>query len=49
MSTTIGLAIPQPSQLVDVVNLCQSIEAQLPYVEDMGQLSDRRVPRADEY
>jgi hypothetical protein len=40
MSTTIGLAIPQPSQLVDVVNLCQSIEAQLPYVDDVGQLKE---------
>jgi hypothetical protein len=51
MSTTIGLAIPQPSQLVDVVNLCQSIEAQLPYVEDVGQLKDAaaKLRAIDEY
>jgi DNA-binding transcriptional MerR regulator len=51
MSTTIGLAIPQPSQLVDVVNLCQSIEAQLPFVEDMGQLKDAefKLRAIDEY
>jgi hypothetical protein len=51
MSTTIGLAIPQPSQLVDVVNLCQSIEAQLPYVDDVGQLKDAaaKLRAIDEY
>jgi hypothetical protein len=34
------LAIPQPSQLVDVLNVCQSVEAQLPYVEDVAMLKD---------
>ena len=35
-----GLAIPQPSQLVDVLNLCQSVEAQLPHVDDVAALKD---------
>jgi hypothetical protein len=38
--TVTTLAIPQPSQLVDVLNLCQSVEAQLPYVEDVAMLKD---------
>lgn len=39
MTTTL-LAIPQPSQLVDVLTMCQSIEAQLPYVDDVAVLKD---------
>jgi hypothetical protein len=35
-----ALAIPQPSQLVDVLNLCQSVEAQLPHVDDVAALKD---------
>jgi hypothetical protein len=35
-----GLAIPQPSQLVDVLNLCQSVEAQLPFVDDVAKLDE---------
>jgi hypothetical protein len=35
-----SLAIPQPSQLVDVLNLCQSVEAQLPHVDDVAALKD---------
>jgi hypothetical protein len=35
-----SLAIPQPSQLVDVLNLCQSVEAQLPFVDDVAKLNE---------
>lgn len=46
-----GLAIPQPSQLVDVLNLCQSIEAQLPEVNDVAMLKDAaaKLRAIDEY
>ena len=40
MRAVSGLAIPQPSQLVDVLNLCQSVEAQLPHVDDVAALKD---------
>lgn len=46
-----GLMIPQPSQLVDVLNLCQSVERQLPHVTDVGQLKDAaaKLRAIDEY
>lgn len=46
-----GLAIPQPSQLVDVLNLCQSIEAQLAEVNDVAMLKDAaaKLRAIDEY
>lgn len=50
MTTTL-LAIPQPSQLVDVLTMCQSIEAQLPYVDDVAVLKDgaAKLRAIDEY
>lgn len=50
MTTTLS-AIPQPSQLVDVLTMCQSIEAQLPYVDDVAVLKDgaAKLRAIDEY
>lgn len=45
------LSIPQPSQLVDVLTMCQSIESQLPYVDDIAVLKDgaAKLRAIDEY